>query len=157
MPRLDRVISGGQTGADQAGLEAAARLGIPTGGVMPKGFLTEDGPRSDLAACYGLVEAGPPAYPERTERNVLLADGTAMFAAESSPGSRLTVDLCRQHGKPCLKIPHDLPIPEAAMRLRRWLEANAIRTLNVAGARESEAPGVGVFVAAVIEEALREG
>jgi predicted Rossmann-fold nucleotide-binding protein len=83
-PRLDRVISGGQTGADQAGLEVAARLGIPTGGVMPEGFHTEDGPRSDLAACYGLVEAGAPAYPERTERNVLLAEGTVVFVAESS-------------------------------------------------------------------------
>jgi hypothetical protein len=34
---LERVISGGQTGADQAGLAAAKRLGVPTGGFMPKG------------------------------------------------------------------------------------------------------------------------
>ena len=29
---LERVISGGQTGADQAGLRAARACGIPTGG-----------------------------------------------------------------------------------------------------------------------------
>jgi hypothetical protein len=30
----ERVVSGGQTGADQAGLIAARRFGIPTGGWM---------------------------------------------------------------------------------------------------------------------------
>jgi RNA polymerase sigma factor (sigma-70 family) len=35
-----KVISGGQTGADQAGLFAAEAFGIETGGWMPKGFLT---------------------------------------------------------------------------------------------------------------------
>ena len=83
---ISRIISGGQSGADQGGLEAAERLGVPTGGFMPKGFRTEDGPRPDLAARYGLVEASTPGYPERTERNVQLADGTAVFAAAGSPG-----------------------------------------------------------------------
>ena len=46
---IERVISGGQTGADQAGLAVAKRLGIPTGGCMPKGWLTEAGPRPDFA------------------------------------------------------------------------------------------------------------
>jgi len=46
---LERVISGGQTGADQAGWRAARASGIPTGGAMPGGFLTEDGARPDFA------------------------------------------------------------------------------------------------------------
>lgn len=53
---LDRVISGGQSGVDQAALRAARAAGIPTGGSMPRGFLTEDGPRPDFAELYGLVE-----------------------------------------------------------------------------------------------------
>ena len=65
---IKRIISGGQTGADQAGLSVAKRLGIPTGGFVPKGFLTEAGPRPDLAAEYGLEETATVAYPERTER-----------------------------------------------------------------------------------------
>jgi hypothetical protein len=59
---VQRIISGGQTGADQAGLEAAERLGIPTGGFMPKGFHTETGPRPVLAARYGLVETATEDY-----------------------------------------------------------------------------------------------
>ena len=34
-PLIERVISGGQTGADQAGLAVAKKRGIPTGGHMP--------------------------------------------------------------------------------------------------------------------------
>ena len=50
---LDKVISGGQTGADQAGWRAARAVGIPTGGWMPLGFLTEDSPRPEFADLYG--------------------------------------------------------------------------------------------------------
>jgi hypothetical protein len=40
---LERVITRGQTGADQAAWRAAKAFGIPTGGAMPLGFLTETG------------------------------------------------------------------------------------------------------------------
>jgi hypothetical protein len=155
-PRVQRLISGGQTGADQAGLEVAGRLGISTGGFMPKGFRTEAGPRPDLAARFGLVEAETADYPERTERNVLLADGTVVFAGENSRGSRLTVRLCRTHARPCLELRPDLPIKEAAERLRAWLVEHAIGTLNVAGSRESQAPAIGGYVAAVLGRLLQD-
>ena len=53
--QLERVISGGQTGIDQLGLEVARSLGTPTGGVAPKGYLTESGPNSSLREWYGLT------------------------------------------------------------------------------------------------------
>ena len=102
---IERVISGGQTGADQAGLAVAKRLGISTGGYMPKGWLTEAGPRPDLAVTYGLEEAETAAYPERTERNVLASDGTVVFGDARSRGSMLTASLCQRHGKPCCMVP----------------------------------------------------
>lgn len=36
--RIDKIVSGGQTGADIAGLIIAERLGIPCTGMWPKGF-----------------------------------------------------------------------------------------------------------------------
>jgi hypothetical protein len=72
---LERVISGGQTGADQAAWPAAKAAGIPTGGAMPKGFLTEDGPRPELAELYGAHELEAPDYPARTVANVEGATG----------------------------------------------------------------------------------
>ncbi|MFZ8324119.1 YpsA SLOG family protein, partial [Staphylococcus aureus] len=41
--KLKKVISGGQTGADQAGLRAGKAAGLETGGMVPKGCLTDDG------------------------------------------------------------------------------------------------------------------
>ncbi len=41
MNRLHRVISGGQTGVDCAGLDAALIAGLDIGGYVPKGRLAE--------------------------------------------------------------------------------------------------------------------
>ena len=48
----------------------AQAYGIPRGGAMPLGFVTEDGPRPDYAELYGAVELPTPSYPERTRGNV---------------------------------------------------------------------------------------
>ncbi|SFF23216.1 YpsA SLOG family protein [Spirosoma endophyticum] len=37
----ERIISGGQTGIDQLGLEVARSLGIPTGGLAPRMLIVE--------------------------------------------------------------------------------------------------------------------
>ena len=41
---IRKIISGGQTGADQGALDAAIEYGFPYGGWLPKGRLTENGP-----------------------------------------------------------------------------------------------------------------
>ena len=48
-----KIISGGQTGADQAALDAAVKYNIPHGGWIPKGRITESGP---LPSRYNLKE-----------------------------------------------------------------------------------------------------
>jgi len=149
--RVDRIVSGGQTGADQGALEAARRLGIPTGGWMPKGFMTEAGRRPEFAARYGMREHPRPDYTSRTEANVTDSDGTLIFGDVLSPGSRDTRAFCAEHDKPCLVVPWRpgrKPPPRAVADVRRWLERHAIRVLNVAGNRESVQPG--------IEEAARD-
>jgi hypothetical protein len=67
---VERIISGGQTGADRGGLTAAIKLGIPHGGWCPKGRRAEDG---QVPACYHLEETGSSSYQARTKRNVLEA------------------------------------------------------------------------------------
>ncbi|HPN84875.1 MAG TPA: putative molybdenum carrier protein, partial [Victivallales bacterium] len=53
--RIVKIVSGGQTGADRGGLDAAIALGIPHGGYCPKGRLAEDG---TVPAKYNLTETG---------------------------------------------------------------------------------------------------
>src|SRR5262245_18082685 len=100
---LERIISGGQTGADQGGLRAARRLDIPTGGWAPKGWLTEDGPAEELLRSFGLREYSKSGHSARTKANVLEADATVIFGKDSS-GSQLTARECERTGKPYLWI-----------------------------------------------------
>ena len=62
---VERVVSGGQTGADQAGPRVARVCGVRTGGWGPRGWLTEDGPTPWLAD-YGLISREGPNCPART-------------------------------------------------------------------------------------------
>lgn len=126
---LQRIISGGQTGIDQLGLEVARSLGIPTGGVAPKGYLTENGPNSLLRDHYGLTEHASASYPPRTKSNVQQSDGTVLFG-KISGGTKLTVDACQKDGKPYIMNP-------SADELRAWLFEHQIKVLNVAGNRGS--------------------
>lgn len=141
---LRYVVSGGQTGADQAGLRAAKACGLKTGGYMPKGFFTEDGNSPFLGVQYGLVETDTSDYLERTELNVMISDGTVVFGNRSR-GSNLTEELCRQQGKPCLWL-KEYQSKNAPMLFRLWLRRNKVVTLNVAGNRESRSRGIGVAV-----------
>jgi predicted Rossmann-fold nucleotide-binding protein len=61
-----KIISGGQTGTDRAGLDAAMEAGIPVGGYCPKGRPAEDGTVPDK---YPLIELTKGGYPARTEPN----------------------------------------------------------------------------------------
>ena len=40
---IEKIVSGGQTGVDQAGLLMATEMGIEVGGWCPKGGLDENG------------------------------------------------------------------------------------------------------------------
>jgi Circularly permutated YpsA SLOG family len=146
------VISGGQTGADQAGLRAARGAGIPTGGFASLGWETEDGPAPWLAD-FGLVECPEAGYPARTIANILGSDATLWFDSTDSPGGRLTVGTVRKHGKSSLVITPDVNPSEVVESLQGnpW-----IRVLNIAGNRESKSPGIGERVEAFLVEVFRQ-
>ena len=58
--KVGQVISGGQTGADIAGLKVAKEKGILTGGRLPRRYMTEDGPNYGIPGQYGLVNDSNP-------------------------------------------------------------------------------------------------
>ena len=76
---LERVITGGQTGADQAAWRAARAAGLATGGWMPGGFRTEDGFHPEFGALYGASEHPSDSWDDRTVANVDDSDGTLVF------------------------------------------------------------------------------
>lgn len=153
-----RIISGGQTGADQGALAAAHELGLTTGGAMPLGFMTEAGPRPEFAALYGMRELIEPDPLVRTQINVCESDGTLILGDADFGGSRATQEFCAAQGKPSYVLPWrpGAPAPLSALPdICHWLAEKAIRTLNVAGNRESEAPGIFAMTRDVLLAALR--
>jgi hypothetical protein len=148
--RPAKIVSGGQTGVDRAALDAAIALGIPHGGWCPKGRLAEDG---TIPPQYRLVETDLPDYAERTERNVLDSDATLILCrGQPTGGTELTRRLARRHGKPHRVVDLDQPIDWPA--IRRWLARHGTGTLNVAGPRESQCPGIHAQAAEFLRELL---
>jgi hypothetical protein len=149
---ITKLVSGGQTGADIAALDVALRNGFPHGGWCPKGRKSLEGP---IPARYQLAETPSPSYLQRTEWNVRDNDGTVVFtlAAEVTGGSLRTIGFARKHGKPCLHLSRDGGSDQPAA-LKRFVEEQRIKTLNVAGSRESKEPGLHEWVMQVLEAAF---
>lgn len=143
--RLVKVISGGQTGADRAGLEAAKILGIVTGGVAPKGWKTENGSDESLKE-YGLQE-GSNGYPQRTKKNVDIADATIVFRLHSGVGTDKTIGYAQTHTWCSRKESNDKgyrPVlvvtsleDTNANKIVEFLQRNNVKVVNIAGHRES--------------------
>lgn len=138
---ITKIISGGQTGADRGALDAAIRLEMDHGGWIPKGRLAEDGP---LADTYRLLEMPTDAYPDRTEKNIVVSDGTLIVSYGSlRGGSKLTRKLAEKHKKWCLQVDlSDTPIFLAASNVCNWIFKNTIKVLNVTGPRASKEPEI---------------
>jgi Circularly permutated YpsA SLOG family len=158
---LSRVISGGQTGADQAALRAAIASGIAGGGWCPPGRESEAGPiPTELPVRETPQERSPgaPGVPrsQRTEWNVRDSDATLVLcparAGPEDPGTEWTLRCAARLGRPVLVC--DPGDPDAADRIASWIDALGVRTLNVAGPAESACPGIGALAERVLARAF---
>lgn len=145
-------ISGGQTGADFAGLEAARFLNFQTSGYAAKNFMTEKG-RNEQLQQFGLIDGGY-SYKERTILNASISDLTILFCINfDSPGTKclikggdfniLKIDLAH-----ILQLEQTRPVGIAEMQIQACANLinhavlqPGVRVVNVAGNRESASPG----------------
>jgi hypothetical protein len=140
---LKKIISGGQTGADIAAVDAAIAMEFPYGGVLPKGRRCENG---SVPTTYLDFSVSPMYdYRVRTEVNVKIADGTLVFTkGPPTSGTAETVRLTKKHNKPCMVV--DVYQPEGMIPtvdlILNFINDNKINVLNVAGPRESKTPGI---------------
>ena len=142
--RVELAYSGYQDGADIAGVRAAQRRGIPTGGWMPYGCRTASGPRPEYVELYGCHVHPAPGYAARTRRNVEESDATIILGYDhTSAGSRLTIRCCAKYRRPLQWISVRL-IGEQGAEIdprqlavaRAWLDCHRPRVLNIAGNRD---------------------
>lgn len=145
---LTKVISGGQTGADQAGLIAGLEAGFETGGTAPSNFYTDNG-NNYLLSVFGLTHGGD--YRQRTIRNVKDSDGTLILARNlNSPGCTLTRNHVVLNNKQLLEIDvqhlialqfsdtlaFNEELHKCGSQISEWIQEHQIEVLNVAGNRE---------------------
>lgn len=147
---IKKIVSGGQTGADQAGLDAAIDYGIGYGGYIPRGRKTERGP---LSSKYkSMTELETPDYRVRTLLNVSDSDGTVVFTyGNPNGGSALTLRSSISKGKPTLHVDLNKVSKESGVELvRNWVQEHGINVLNVAGSRKSHAPNIHSAVYSIL-------
>ena len=152
---IQKIISGGQTGADRAALDFAIKHNLPYGGWVPKGRKTEDGTLSEK---YHLQEMATGQYSKRTEKNILDSDGTLIVShGLLTGGSALTRELAKQHRKSWIHVDMKATsYPEAARMIREWVRRNGVKAMNVAGARGSKDPKIYQAVIELLKAMLGE-
>lgn len=148
----EHIVSGGQTGADRVALDFAIAHGYPHGGWAPRGREAEDGP---IPVKYQLIELKDGGYRQRNRRNVKDSDGTLIVNfGEMDGGTLATQTFAERAGKPLLIVQLDTQSPEdMAASVIAWLRKHAIKTLNVAGPRESKRPGIYRLTADLLQAA----
>lgn len=145
---IERIVSGGQTGVDQAALDVAIELGIAHGGWCPLGRLCETG---KIAAKYQLQEMTSTDYAARTLQNVKDSDGTLiLYLSKLSGGTALTGRFARENGKPLHRVRMDLDVNYS--QIVDWILMNSIRILNIAGPRASSQPEIHSITGRVLKK-----
>ncbi len=117
---ITKIISGGQTGADRGGLDAALHCGLPHGGWCPGGRLTEDGM---IPAEYHLNQMVSSEYLPCTKANVFDSDATIIFTYGPLKGGSLKTATYAHHlEKPWHEVDllHTTP-KQAVIEIMRWL------------------------------------
>jgi hypothetical protein len=141
--QITKIVSGGQSGADQGGLDAALYCSIPHGGWCPKGRKSENG---IIPAKYQLQEMPSADYLARTKANVVDSDATIIFTyGELDGGSLKTAQFAIKFRKPHLHVDLEkVTRPESIQAVVKWLHESCPGEciLNVAGSRTSKAPDI---------------
>lgn len=162
MSKLRKIIAGGQTGVDQAALQAAIDSELDHGGWCPPGRLCESG---KIPEQFKLDETpkerdqSAPDIPrsQRTIWNVRDSDGSLIFLNEKESkmqrdkGTELALKTSKKLGKSFLVVDvQNLDSSrsdaerrsETVIQIKKWNEENEIEVLSVNGPSEGNEPGI---------------
>lgn len=161
-----KIVSGGQTGVDRGGLQAAIDLGLDWGGYAPKGWRSEDG-AIPLTYRAKMCELGSANYLVRTRRNVADSHATLIIvdAFPLNGGTLKTLHFCEEALRSHFVV--SLEDGDAVCKVQNWFgqffaqEHPVPFVLNVAGPRESKAPDIQKrtrrFIAEVLQGMIEKG
>lgn len=149
------IVSGGQTGGDRGGLDAAIAECAPHRGWCPLGRIAEDGV---IPPQYRLHECDSTDYRVRNYMNVMDSFMTVAFGLRSVPtkGTSLTLEYAVKLKRPCIYV--DLsndPVGAVLDGLPKIFDEEDNLVINVVGTRESQAPGIQASVCDVMRKVIK--
>jgi hypothetical protein len=151
---IKKIISGGLTVSDQAALDSAISLGIPHGGYIPWGRMTEIG---TLPSKYNLIEVNTDNHLDCIEKNVQESKGTLIISAgkhndDAVYARRMTL----KNGHQLLTIDLTLTTSsEAASLVHDWIQLYKVDVPYVIGPFTYEYPQADSHMTAIVEGALQ--
>lgn len=160
MFEISKIISGGQTGVDQAALQSALICGKDIGGWCPPGRVCESGiiPREFSMQetpfeCSKYALDIPRSL--RTEWNVRDSDATLVLNTSLIDiGLAWTIECGFRYKKACKVFnPFD---DNASQDILRWLKLTQPQILNIAGPSEGNLPGVFNRVKMILIDVFKE-
>lgn len=144
---IRKVVSGGQTGTDQAALQAAIDSGLDHGGWCPPGRICESGlipERFNLSETPKECDSSATDIPrsQRTIWNVRDSDASLIFIEEGQRdnGTELGIETAKKLNKPYLVV--DPASSDAITTIRKWINEINIEILSIGGPSENSSPGI---------------
>jgi hypothetical protein len=130
------IVSGGQTGVDQAALNIAGQLQYECSGIIPKDRATASGP---LDLKFPMIENHSSNVDDRTQHNFTGADGTlALHKTDEVDGTALTIIGPIKVGRPLFVANLNEKVTDTLVEtFADWIKSNNIRCLNIGGPRHS--------------------
>jgi hypothetical protein len=150
---LKKIISGGLTVSDQAALDAAISMGIPHGGYIPWGRITEIG---TLPSKYKLQELNTDNHLDCIERNVKESKGTLIISAgELNDGSKYARKVTIKHSHQVFVVDLELtPSFEATTIVYDWIQKYNIDVPYIIGPFAFEYYSIDRHMTIIVEGAL---
>ena len=150
---IKKIISGGLSVSDQAALDVAIRLGIPHGGYIPWGRMTEIGM---LPSKYKLEVLKTDDQLECIDRNVKESKGTLVISAgkfndDAEYARKVTMKHTHQFFVIDLELTH---ASEAPTLVSDWVQMHNIDVLYIMGPLATEYRYVDKHTTAIVEGAL---
>lgn len=162
MSKLKKIISGGQSGVDQAALQVAIDLEIEHGGWCPPGKVCENGiipPQFKLLETPKECDDSATHIPrsQRTIWNVKDSDGSLIFLSEKllDKGTELSIKTSEKLEKPYLIVDPSFDTSyDIIQDIQKWIRENKIEILSVGGPSELSQPGIYKRTYSILTEVL---
>jgi len=150
---IKKIISGGLTVSDQAALDAAISLGIPHGGYIPWGRMTEIG---TLPSKYKLQELNTDNHFDCIERNVIESKGTLIICAGGlNDDAKYAKIRTMKHSHQLFVIDLELtPSFKAPTLINDWIQLYNIDVLYIIGPFTTEYLNIDRHMTIIVEGAL---